>query len=469
MAQHIQSANGTATAWTSANSVLMLGEIGVETDTLKLKVGDGVTPWNSLAYVVSGSGGGGGGGAVSSVQGRTGAVVITKADVGLGNVDNTSNATERATVRTLTNATINGTNNTLSNLPAGGIAGVIPIANLATGTPNGAKFIRDDGTLQSPPGTGTVTATAGALTANALMLGAAGVDSKVVAGIVSDGTSKLTLGVAGASAGGLTFNNATSGSIVIAVPTGALGSRTLTLPIGTDTLVGKATVDQLTNKDLNGATVSGITTVTGAMVAAGTASASAIDFTKPQNDFTVTGNVTHTVTGSPVTGQSTLCKYIGDTVDRTITMPAGTWRSDLKQATITTFVLPANQTRYVTYLKTAAGYDSFGEPQPLQPVAWNRTQSTGTNETKTICAYATRSGRITGIYGKTSSGTIVVQATINGTNVTGGSCTAATTRASGTPSAAFTVAVGDVIGLVYSSNSGAANTDVTIAFTPDQL
>lgn len=35
----------------------------------------------------------------------------------------------------------------LSSTPSG--AGLIPIANLATGTPNGTKFVRDDGTLQS--------------------------------------------------------------------------------------------------------------------------------------------------------------------------------------------------------------------------------------------------------------------------------------------------------------------------------
>jgi len=39
---------------------------------------------------VSDSGGGGGGSGVSSVNGRTGAVTLAKADVGLANVDNTS-------------------------------------------------------------------------------------------------------------------------------------------------------------------------------------------------------------------------------------------------------------------------------------------------------------------------------------------------------------------------------------------
>lgn len=38
-----------------------------------------------------------------------------------------------------------------TSIPSG--AGVIPIANLASGTPNGTKFVRDDGTLQVPNNT----------------------------------------------------------------------------------------------------------------------------------------------------------------------------------------------------------------------------------------------------------------------------------------------------------------------------
>lgn len=37
-------------------------------------------------------------------------------------------------------------------VPAGQVIGVIPIANLATGTPDGTKFIKDDGTLAVPAG-----------------------------------------------------------------------------------------------------------------------------------------------------------------------------------------------------------------------------------------------------------------------------------------------------------------------------
>lgn len=61
---------------------------------------------------------------------------------------------ERAAAFTFTNKVISGSANTLQNLPAGAILGVIPIANLATGTPNGSKFIRDDGTLQAIVGGG---------------------------------------------------------------------------------------------------------------------------------------------------------------------------------------------------------------------------------------------------------------------------------------------------------------------------
>lgn len=88
-----------------------------------------------------------------------------------------------------------------------------------------------------------------ALTANSQVLGGgAGAAPKTVAGITSDGVSKITLGVAGTSVGGVAFNNATSGSVTLQPVTGALGSVTLSLPAATDTLIGKATTDTLTNK-----------------------------------------------------------------------------------------------------------------------------------------------------------------------------------------------------------------------------
>lgn len=49
----IQTRGYTAAIWTSTNPVLAAREYGVETDTLKQKVGDGVTAWNSLNYFVN--------------------------------------------------------------------------------------------------------------------------------------------------------------------------------------------------------------------------------------------------------------------------------------------------------------------------------------------------------------------------------------------------------------------------------
>lgn len=56
---------GTAAQWTSSNPTLAEGEMGLETDTLKFKVGDGASAWNDLSYW--NTGGGGGSGTVTSV------------------------------------------------------------------------------------------------------------------------------------------------------------------------------------------------------------------------------------------------------------------------------------------------------------------------------------------------------------------------------------------------------------------
>ena len=52
MASIIQIRRDTATNWTSANPTLAQGELGLETDTLKVKAGDGSTEWNSASYLI---------------------------------------------------------------------------------------------------------------------------------------------------------------------------------------------------------------------------------------------------------------------------------------------------------------------------------------------------------------------------------------------------------------------------------
>jgi len=50
MAIQFQLRRDTAANWTSANPTLAQGELALETDTAKYKIGDGSTAWNSLAY-----------------------------------------------------------------------------------------------------------------------------------------------------------------------------------------------------------------------------------------------------------------------------------------------------------------------------------------------------------------------------------------------------------------------------------
>ena len=52
MTVQIQVRRGAAARWTTANPTLAEGEIGYETDTTYMKVGDGSTAWTSLAYFV---------------------------------------------------------------------------------------------------------------------------------------------------------------------------------------------------------------------------------------------------------------------------------------------------------------------------------------------------------------------------------------------------------------------------------
>ena len=51
---HYQFRNDSAADWTSVNPTLLLGEIGLESDTHQLKMGDGVTPWVTLSYLSAG-------------------------------------------------------------------------------------------------------------------------------------------------------------------------------------------------------------------------------------------------------------------------------------------------------------------------------------------------------------------------------------------------------------------------------
>src|SRR5580765_388495 len=97
--------------------------------------------------------------AVQSVNGKQGVVVLNKSDVGLGNVDNTSDATKWSQAATLTNKAIDGANNTLNvRLNTTDVSGNLPVNKLDSGSnANTATFWRGDGHWVSPAGGGDVT------------------------------------------------------------------------------------------------------------------------------------------------------------------------------------------------------------------------------------------------------------------------------------------------------------------------
>ena len=63
--------NDTAANWTSVNPVLSKGEIGIEIDTNKFKIGDGVKTWSQLAYA----------GSVVSASATNGHITVDGSDV----------------------------------------------------------------------------------------------------------------------------------------------------------------------------------------------------------------------------------------------------------------------------------------------------------------------------------------------------------------------------------------------------
>jgi hypothetical protein len=108
MSSIIQVKRGTAAGWTSANPTLNAGEIGFETDTKKMKVGDGSTAWTSLTYTATD-------GDISGVTAGTGLS-------GGGSSGGVTLAIDTATVatltdtQTLTNKTIDAASNTLTGV-----------------------------------------------------------------------------------------------------------------------------------------------------------------------------------------------------------------------------------------------------------------------------------------------------------------------------------------------------------------
>ncbi len=154
-------------------------------------------------------------------------------------VTGSGNFTDAATTRT--NLGINSAAELVANNVSGvNTDGLVHWTQLV-GVPAGFADGSDDG---SGGGSGTVTATAGNLTLNGVVLGAGGVDTKVSTGITSDGASQLVLGVNATTAGTLKLFGGTSGNATITAPAVAGSGVTITLPGATSTLATTGNLSQ---------------------------------------------------------------------------------------------------------------------------------------------------------------------------------------------------------------------------------
>ena len=109
MASKIQIRRDTASNWTSVNPTLSNGELGLETDTKKLKAGDGSTAWTSLAYYTL---------ATAGYITETSTATLTNKTINYANNTLTGvvgvTATQTLTNKTLTSPVLGGTTSTAS-------------------------------------------------------------------------------------------------------------------------------------------------------------------------------------------------------------------------------------------------------------------------------------------------------------------------------------------------------------------
>jgi hypothetical protein len=202
----VQHRRGTLAALTAANEIPFAGQIYFESDTNKLKVGDGVTAYNSLPYIVGGAATGAGASAINAVlDSLTFNGVTTTFGLTIGSVAATPNSAASLLIvlngvvqRPGVAYTVSGSQITFSAAPA------------ATDTFFGV-FLAGDSAVFSSPATITSTQNNYSLATGASHVRLAGDAARTITGFVANAGSSVTLHNTGSF--GLTIAHESASSV----------------------------------------------------------------------------------------------------------------------------------------------------------------------------------------------------------------------------------------------------------------
>jgi len=154
MAVRIQLRRDTAANWASSNPILRAGEIGIETDTNKMKIGTGSAAWNSISVYAN---------LTPATAASTYAPLASPALTGTPTAPTANagtNSTQIATTAFVTTAVANlidsapGTLDTLNELAAAindnaSFAATIATSLIPSQTGSAGKYLTTDGTTAS--------------------------------------------------------------------------------------------------------------------------------------------------------------------------------------------------------------------------------------------------------------------------------------------------------------------------------